>query len=278
MLRVVIVICVFCVIYVNNENNEKLRKLRKQRFNKTKDMNYAQTILLAAVLPPFLMILLVWWKDKYQREPFGQLAKGFLYGVFSAGIALLLETGLSMLSLVPSEPVTWLQALWKAFVGAAIPEELAKLLMLWLLLRKNPYFDERFDGIVYACCVGMGFAGTENIIYLFGNMDTWQSVAVQRAIFAVPAHFMFAVAMGYFYSKVHFRDVSWSYRSLIFVAPVVLHGIYDGLLFMANVTPEVAGLILMAFYLFCFLMFKRSRKSIREQSQADDPNNLVFRV
>ena len=235
-------------------------------------------ILFCAVLPAFLLVFYIYLRDRYQREPLGQILKGVLFGVISAGIAMFLEGALQGLGIVSTSAGSWIGAIWNAFVGAAMPEEAAKLLMLWLLLRRNRYFDERFDGIVYACCVGMGFAGTENIIYLFGNMDTWQSVAVQRAIFAVPAHFMFAVAMGYFYSKVHFRDVSWSYRSLIFVAPVVLHGIYDGLLFMANVTPEVAGLILMAFYLFCFLMFKRSRKSIREQSQADDPNNLVFRV
>ena len=41
-----------------------------------------------------------------------------------------------------------------AFLLAAIPEELAKLIMLWLLLRKNPHFDEKFDGIVYAVCIG----------------------------------------------------------------------------------------------------------------------------
>ena len=100
------------------------------------------------------------------------------------------------------QPATWIGALWNAFVGAAMPEEATKLLMLWLLLRRNKYFDERFDGIVYACCIGMGFAGTENVLYLFGNIENWQSVAVSRAIFAVPGHFMFAVAMGYFYSNV----------------------------------------------------------------------------
>lgn len=124
----------------------------------------------------------------------------------------------------------------------------------------------------------MGFAGTENILYLFGNLDAWQSTAIARAVFAVPAHFMFAVAMGYFYSKVHFREVSWRYRSLIFIVPVILHGIYDGLLFSANATPQMQGIILMFFYLFCFWMFRISRKSIKKQSQADDPNNLVFRV
>jgi len=235
-------------------------------------------ILFCAILPAFLLVAYIYLRDRYQREPLSQIIKGVFYGVISAGIAMFLEGTLQVFGIVSITPTSTIGAIWNAFVGAAMPEEAAKLLMLWLLLRKNKYFDERFDGIVYACCIGMGFAGTENILYLFNDMNIWQEVAVKRAIFAVPAHFMFAVAMGYFYSKVHFRDMSWSYRSLIFIAPVILHGIYDGLLFVANVTPEVAGIILMAFYLFCFLMFRISRKRIREQSKADDPNNLIFRV
>ena len=235
-------------------------------------------ILFCAVLPAFLLVFYIYLRDRYQREPLGQILKGVLFGVISAVIAMFLESALQLMGLVGTSATSWIGAMWNAFVGAAMPEEAAKLLMLWLLLRRNKYFDERFDGIVYACCVGMGFAGTENILYLFGNLDAWQSTAIARAVFAVPAHFMFAVAMGYFYSKVHFREVSWRYRSLIFIVPVILHGIYDGLLFSANATPQMQGIILMFFYLFCFWMFRISRKSIKKQSQADDPNNLVFRV
>lgn len=234
-------------------------------------------IIFCGILPAIFFVFYIYLRDRYQREPLGQILKAVLFGVISAGIAIVLESTEQSVGLLIPEPATWIGALWNAFVGAAMPEELAKLIMLWLLLRRNKYFDERFDGIVYACCIGMGFAGTENVLYLFGNIENWQSVAVSRAIFAVPGHFMFAVAMGYFYSKIHFRDMSWSYRSLVFVAPVILHGTYDGLLFMANVTPEVAGLILMGFYLFCFWMFRVSRRSIQAQSKASDPNNLIFR-
>ena len=234
-------------------------------------------IIFCGILPAILLVFYIYLRDRYQREPLGQILKAVLFGVISAGIAIVMESTEQSVGLLIPEPATWIGALWNAFVGAAMPEELAKLIMLWLLLRRNKYFDERFDGIVYACCIGMGFAGTENVLYLFGNIENWQSVAVSRAIFAVPGHFMFAVAMGYFYSKIHFRDMSWSYRSLVFVAPVILHGTYDGLLFMANVTPEVAGLILMGFYLFCFWMFRVSRRSIQAQSKASDPNNLIFR-
>ena len=234
------------------------------------------TVILAAILPPFLLVLYIWWKDRYQREPFLELAKAFFYGVISAGIAIVFETALSYMSLVPSEPTTLLQATWKAFVGAAIPEELAKLLMLWLLLRRSKYFDERFDGIVYAACIGMGFAATENIIYLFSNLEQWQSVAVGRAMFAVPGHFFFAVVMGYFYSMIYFGDMSWRKSARIFWVPVLLHGTYDALLMMREVGTMWSGILLICFYIFCFKMLKYGRKRIAEHLEKDKNAPTIF--
>ena len=234
------------------------------------------TVILAAILPPFLLVLYIWWKDRYQREPFLELAKAFCYGVISAGIAIVFETALSYMSLVPSEPTTLLQATWKAFVGAAIPEELAKLLMLWLLLRRSKYFDERFDGIVYAACIGMGFAATENIIYLFSNLEQWQSVAVGRAMFAVPGHFFFAVTMGYFYSMIYFGDMSWRKSARIFWVPVLLHGTYDALLMMREVGTMWSGILLICFYIFCFKMLKYGRKRIAEHLEKDKNAPTIF--
>lgn len=234
-------------------------------------------IIFAAILPAFLWVFWIWWKDKYQREPVHMILRGVTYGVLSAGLAVALEMLIQSLGIVPDQPHTLLQGLLKAFIGAAIPEELVKLLMLWLLLRKNPYFDERFDGIVYACCIGMGFAGTENIIYLLGNLEHWETVAVQRALFAIPGHFMFAVAMGYFYSMLYFGDMSWRKRSRIFWVPVTLHGIYDGLLFMASVGTILSGVLLLLFYVFCFRMFRGGQRRIAEHLERDkrDPNQIA---
>lgn len=235
-------------------------------------------VIFAAILPAFLLVWYIWWKDKYQREPISLILRGVAYGVLSAGLAVALESLIMSLGLIPDQPQGFLQALWKAFVGAAIPEETVKLLMLWLLLRKNPYFDERFDGIVYACCVGMGFAGTENIIYLLSNIDNWESVAIQRAVFAVPGHFMFAVAMGYFYSMLYFGDMSWRDRSRIFWVPVTLHGIYDGLLFMASLGTALSAILVLTFYVFCWQMYKGGKRRIEEHLARDkkDPRQAAY--
>lgn len=234
------------------------------------------TVLFAAVLPAVALVFYIYLRDSHQREPLSQILKAVLYGVGSVAIALVLELAIAAIGLTP-EPQSIIGGFWKAFIGAAFPEEIAKLLMLWLFLRNNKYFDERFDGIVYACCIGMGFAGAENIEYLFGNINSWESVAVSRAIFAVPGHFMFGVAMGYFYSQIYFRDMKWASRSLILLAPVLLHGVYDGLLFSVRAVPESVGAVLVvAFYGFCFLMYRISRKRIRAQHEASRPDNLRF--
>lgn len=234
------------------------------------------TILFFAILPAFALVLYVYLRDSYQREPLSQIIKAVFYGVLSAVIAIVLESLLHNFGVVGDEAATWVGAVWNAFIGAALPEEAAKLLMLWLLLRKNPYFDQRFDGIVYACCISMGFAGSENILYLFDNIDSWRSVAVSRAIFAVPGHFFFAVSMGYFYSLISFRDLPKRRKSLVLLVPVFFHGVYDGLLFMANVTPLLGGIILLAFYFFCFKVFRYGRRRIRELAEQSDPNKLKF--
>lgn len=235
-------------------------------------------VVFAAILPALLLTFYIWYRDKYQREPISQVLRGVLYGVISAGIALALETLIRQFGIIFDQPHGFLPALWNAFVGAAIPEETAKLLMLYLLLRNNKYFDERMDGIVYACAIGMGFAGTENILYLFGNLNQWETVAVSRAMFAVPGHFMFAVAMGYFYSMLYFGDMSWRDRSRIFWVPVTLHGLYDGILFMANLGTALTVVLLMSFYIFCIFLFRGGMRRINEHLERDrrDPNQVAY--
>ena len=159
------------------------------------------------------------------------------------------------------------EAFADAFVFAAIPEELAKFIMLWLLLRKNPHFDEKFDGIVYAVCIGMGFAGIENVMYLAGGIDdgSWIRIGISRALFSIPGHFFFAVLMGYYYSLYHFGiDRSPKAKAMILVAPILAHGLFDGILFCMNVDE---GLALICLFLFLYF-FNKLRKRGKERIES----------
>ncbi|MDE6277445.1 MAG: PrsW family intramembrane metalloprotease [Muribaculaceae bacterium] len=52
---------------------------------------------------------------------------------------------------------TFMGAFLSSFLSTAITEDLLKFGALCLLIKCCKHFDEMFDGIVYAVCIGMGF-------------------------------------------------------------------------------------------------------------------------
>ena len=232
-------------------------------------MNYK--MLIAALLPIVILVFYIYHKDKKSPEPTRQLVKAFLFGILSVPVSFCMSIPLGLIGVYPSEATNILGSISTAFFGAAIPEEIAKFFMLWLLLRKNPYFDEKMDGIVYAVCVSLGFAALENVMYLFSNAETYLSVSVVRAIFAVPGHFCFGVLMGYYYSLAKFYPKApKKNKVLILVAPIVVHGLYDSILFIINVAPAISGILLIVFLVFCHKMWKYGSKRIKELQEKDE--------
>ena len=237
-------------------------------------MNFC-IILLTALLPIAVLLFYIYRKDKNFPEPIGQLLKAFFIGVLAVPLSLCISTPLESLGLYSMEPSTITGAIGTSFLGAAIPEEIAKFFMLWLFLRKNRYFDEKMDGIVYAVCVSLGFAALENIMYLFSNAETFLSVGISRAIFAVPGHFCFGILMGYYYSLAKFYPKTpLKNKALILVAPIIVHGLYDSILFITDVTPAISGILTIVFLVFCHKMWKYGSKSIKEHIERDSGYNF----
>lgn len=223
-------------------------------------------LIIAALAPVAVLLWQILRRDAANPEPPRMLAKAFLYGMISTAVTFVLLPFTEALGdLIVLNDTALSVAFKQAFFSAALPEEGAKLLMLWLLLRNNSYFDERFDGIVYAVCVGMGFAAVENVLYLFSNYDSWLSVGIVRALFAVPGHFFDAVIMGYYYSHYHFGTRrNPATKALILAAPIVAHGIYDGILFSYDIDDGVAVVALILFLIFFNRLKKTGRRLIDE--------------
>lgn len=218
-------------------------------------------ILTAALLPAILLWIYIWKKDA-QPEPTSWLVKAVLWGVAICMPVGILELGIQeILFGEDSEPSSFLGATIDAFFVAAIPEESFKLLALWIVLKKNPYFDEHFDGIVYAVCVGLGFAAIENISYVFGN-EEWLTTAITRALLAVPGHYAFAILMGYYYSVYHFVDNSPKNAICILLVPVIAHGIYDTIVLSGSIDPSIASLSFFFLVWFCIKMQKAAKEKV----------------
>jgi len=226
-------------------------------------------LIIAALLPAILLWLYIWKKDN-QKEPTSYLMKAALWGVAICIPVAIVETGIETLLFgVDGKPTSLLGTTMYAFFVAALPEETFKLLVLWMVLRKNPYFDEHFDGIVYAVCVGLGFAAYENIVYVCSG-DDWLSTAIVRAFLAVPGHYAFAVLMGYYYSVYHFVDHSPKVAAYILLVPVLAHGVYDSIAMSGLINQYLAMLSYLVLIYFCVKMHKVARSKVLTMIEKDD--------
>lgn len=234
----------------------------------------ALVILFAATLPAILLCLFIWKKDT-QKEPTSWLVKAVLWGVAICIPVAIVESGIETLLFgVDGKPSSLLGTTTMAFIVAALPEETFKLFALWMVLRKNPYFDEHFDGIVYAVCVGLGFAAFENIMYVFSEED-WVSTAIVRALLAVPGHYAFAILMGYYYSVYHFVDHSPKIAAYVLLMPVLAHGTYDALAMNGIVSPVLGGLSFFVLIYFCVKMHKVAKTKVLALIKKDKDSSIV---
>jgi len=216
--------------------------------------------LLALALAPGISIgIYIYLKDKHEREPLGLLFISFMYGVLSTAVTLLISWPLEYLVTINEQNVV--HQFGNAFFKVAFVEEFSKFIFIRFILYNNKNFNEPFDGIVYACMVGMGFATLENIIYVF---QYGAPTGFVRMFTAVPAHACFAVLMGYFLGKAKFthrKEIYYSFVALL--VATVFHGTYDYFWFIAYVPGIWTGAIIS---LIAALIF--SKKAIRLHQQA----------
>lgn len=118
--------------------------------------------------PMLLFAYMVYWTDRFEREPGILLVGVFLWGaIVAAGASFIVNTalGLGIYSLTTSDAVTNLTT---GTLVAPFVEEISKglaVLIVFLALRSE--FDSILDGIVYAAIAALGFAATENIYYIY---------------------------------------------------------------------------------------------------------------
>ena len=224
--------------------------------------------VLAAVLPAVFLMRYVYKQDKIEREPMPLLLSLIGIGILAALAAIVLELlGQSVLDALvePGDPN---YVYLTAFLVVAAVEEGTKFFFLYRRTWRDPNFNYRFDAILYAVFVSLGFAAFENVKYVF---NYGLSVALPRAILAVPGHMGFAVFMGIFYGRAK-RCCDWGNgfgckMNLIlgYLFAVFLHGVYDTCCMLGtNQSTLVFVGFVLAMYLIVFFL-------LRHESRTDRP-------
>ena len=213
-------------------------------------------IIVVAVLPAALLGFYLWSKDS-KREPTRWLLGSVLLGGIICLPVIYLKGVLSSLLFSPAGiPVTLFESVADTLLVEAVLEEIFKFLAFWLVVFRNRYFDEHFDGIIYAAAVALGFAVVENYFYL-SNQPSWEFLPVLRSVLSVLGHSAYAVLMGYYYSV--YRFVSRTRLNLVFILllPILTHAVFNTLLL-----PFWGGLSMFFFFAFCIFIHRTCKKKI----------------
>jgi len=207
-------------------------------------------LLFISLAPILIIAFYIYNRDKYEKEPFSFLLRALFSGVWIVIHVVLIERFLT----IPSEGLEGISnAAYTAFVVAALTEEGMKYFAFYLFFWRNRNFNERFDGIVYAVYIALGFAGIENVLYVFTG---GYSVGLVRALTAVPAHALFGIVMGYYFGMAKFYpNTRVLYLFMAFFLPFAFHGFYDFLL-MSN-SPALLILFIPLFIYFLITGFKK---------------------
>jgi RsiW-degrading membrane proteinase PrsW (M82 family) len=211
-----------------------------------------------ALAPVFIIAFYIYFRDKYEKEPLGMLLISLGAGAF---ITLPVIYAEEFMSFFGRGLDGIFSGAWKAFMVAAFCEEAFKFAALFIIIWRSKAFNEKFDGIVYATFISLGFAAVENVLYV---LDSGIHTGLARAITAVPAHALFGVTMGYFFGMAKFypakrkRCLRWS-----FLLPFILHGFYDFIL-MSGINALLLAFI--PFVAFLWIAGFRRMKQLNKSS------------
>jgi protease PrsW len=226
----------------------------------------ARLLLFVSIFPVFLLGSYIYNKD-IDKEPKNLLTKLFFGGIISTVITLILSSLMGhMVPMFDADPksLDTLSLIIFVFIGVALVEEFSKWIVLYVASYNHKEFDQLYDMIVYAVFVALGFACFENILYVFsGGLTT----GIVRAFTALPGHACNGVFMGYYLGLAKINEVNCNYRlkrkNMFFslFVPMLLHGIYDYLLFLNNWIFDLIFLVFLIIY-FVITLGKVKRLSM----------------
>ena len=190
-----------------------------------------RVLALATALGPALPIGVVMFSvGRHTISP------GTVMTAAGAGLvaALACFLGFATAPLVAALPAGLPHAVGQAFLSAAVPEELSKLLCLIFLALRHVDAEQERDSILIGVYIGLGFAIIENFLYVTNSID-WAATGAVRAVLSVPGHVSWGLIMGYFVSR----------RRLVlaFAVPMLAHGLFDAVL-MYDETLGAGGSVL----------------------------------
>ena len=214
--------------------------------------------LLAAVIPMFIYLIIIWVLDRYEREPFWLLLLNFFWGATGAiflGVvgSIIFQIPLNeVIQIVADDNTGELMDLSGAVITAPLVEETTKGMFL-LLMSLSKRFDGGVDGAVLGGAIGLGFGMTENFMYFLSYGTTpvaWLMIVIIRTFFSAVMHCLSMATLGAFLGYAKFKPLI--YKIILvptgFFIAVFLHFAWNLSVSFENTT--IFGFLFLLLYLF----------------------------
>ncbi|WP_280768252.1 glutamic-type intramembrane protease PrsW [Salipaludibacillus daqingensis] len=209
------------------------------------------SIITVALTPAIALLLFFYLKDEFEQEPITMVFRCFVFGA-------LLVFPVMFVQFAIQEEAGFLSPYAISFIQIGFIEEFMKWFIVLVAVFYHVHFNQRYDGIVYATAIALGFASVENMLYIIANgVDT----AFLRAVFPVSSHALFGVVMGYYFGKAKFDD-SHRYRYLFLALffPYVLHSLYHFILLTLNQWVYVLTPFMVFLWVFALTKVKKANR------------------
>jgi len=169
----------------------------------------ALTLIIASlcgILPIALWLIFFLWQDIKKPEPLKWIGILFLLGMVTTPFVWFIEN--YFINLLQVDINNTLPLFISAFIylGVAGIEELAKFFSAALVLKKNKYFDEAIDAMIYLIVVALGFAVVENILIFYQGISSGEhflatfQVTTLRFVGANLLHALSSGIIGFFWA------------------------------------------------------------------------------
>jgi len=234
-----------------------------------------QNLLLSllSLIPIAIWLGLFLWRDAKRPEPWYWILIVFVAGILITPIVLLFEnyyvTGVN--TLVSNQPTND----YFLFFGIAFIEEVAKFLVVYLLMKLNRHFDEAIDAMIYMIIAALGFASVENIIVVSKELalSPYMSSAFQilgfRFIGANLIHILCSGFIGFFWA-LRLAQRNMKYYPIGLTIGILLHTAfnivimklgYDVLFIVSTVLFIFALFIIWAFNILEYAKWKPGKET-----------------
>jgi len=228
--------------------------------------------IIAATIPVLIYIWIIYWVDRYEKEPGWLLAATFLWGAVPSIIIAYIFNSILGIPFYYFASEATADAMVASLIAPVVEETIKGVAVLGIFLFWKDEIDSPLDGIIYGAMVGLGFALVENVFYYVeqyqtGGLEAWGWNVFFRGIVFGLNHALYTgiTGLGIATARLTTNPLIKILAPLVgLTTAVFLHAIHNltvsfgNIIFLVGVLSDWGGIILLLIIMLWALLQERA--------------------